>query len=123
MELLLNSGLLGAIRRVAIPTALSVSASSSNTTTNNESCTSVTASISCTPSGGTPPYTYSWSKVSGEGSINTSTSDGFVRVALLNICPSTNVSGIYNCTVTDSLGDQSSQNVTFSSINTNGGGI
>ncbi|GIV42269.1 MAG: hypothetical protein KatS3mg034_1579 [Vicingaceae bacterium] len=72
----------------------------SNATLNNPLCGQCNGSITLNPSGGTPPYTYSWSN--GSNAQN-----------LINLC-----SGIYTVTITDSKGCNA--NFTFPLGNSNG---
>jgi hypothetical protein len=65
--------------------------------------TLTTASTTVTPSGGTAPYTYAWTFVSGDSFTITSASAATTTFsATLN--EDEFVSGIYRCTVTDSTG-------------------
>ena len=62
--------------------------------------TTETHTLTATPSGGTTPYTYAWTKVSGSGSITGSTTTSSTTVSMLS-----NSSGTYRCTVTDNVSD------------------
>lgn len=73
-----------------------------------------TAVQTCTPSGGTSPYTYQWAYVSGSTQISigsdTSASTDFTAVGLTS--PETRVA-VFNCTVIDNLGNVAvSNNIT-----------
>lgn len=59
-----------------------------------------TNTVTVTPSGGLPPYTYSWARLSGTGSAFSPTSAAtFFRDAVANFAFS---SGTFRCTVSDS---------------------
>ena len=92
-----------------------------------------TGSVTVTPSGGSAPYTYAWTNVSGTtATVNSATSatTTFTRNAA-GSNGGTNYTGVYRCTVTDSAARTASVDVTVSTTHTNtyvtltasGGGI
>ncbi len=69
------------------------------------SCTATTSSVTCSATGGSPPYTYAWSYVSGTtATVNAATSatTTFTRTGTTGYGGNT-LSGYYKCTVTDSV--------------------
>jgi hypothetical protein len=83
--------------------AMTASASPSTLSKTGTAATLTTASTTVTPSGGTAPYTYAWTFVSGDSFTITSASAATTTFsATLN--EDEFVSGIYRCTVTDSTG-------------------
>lgn len=100
-------------------TSVSGSSTSSNITTN---------SVSATGSGGTSPYTYAWSRVSGDSSITASSSanrtTSFSRTGCI---AGTAYSGVWRCQVTDAAGtivysDNVSITITCTAPSGGGGG-
>lgn len=74
--------------------------------------TATTESVTTTPTGGTAPYTYAWVKTSGEGTIlNPNNATTRFSHSLANEDEAT---GIFECTVTDSLGATASATATAS---------
>lgn len=82
-----------------IPSTVSGNCSAYYPTT---TCTT-TNSVMVTPNGGTPPYTYSWTKVSGTGTLSNTTSQ---TVTITDTETTTDAGASFNtvvkCTVTDS---------------------
>lgn len=73
--------------------------------TSNTSCTATTTTVTCAATGGSPPYSYAWSYVSGTtATVNSATSAAttFTRTGNTGLTQTT-YSGVYRCTVTDSL--------------------
>jgi hypothetical protein len=61
--------------------------------------------VTCSATGGSPPYTYAWSYVSGTtATVNSATSatTTFTRTGTTDLLGNT-LSGYYKCTVTDSV--------------------
>lgn len=58
-----------------------------------------TNTVTVTPTGGTGPYTYAWTKVSGD-TMNLSDDDGQATTFSSGVVPA---EAVYKCTVTDSL--------------------
>lgn len=58
------------------------------------------SAVTVTPSGGYAPYTYSWAKIAGVGSITSSTSATTTFYA--SVAPDTPTDGVFRCTITDS---------------------
>lgn len=90
-------------------------------------CVTVYASATVSVSGGTPPYSYSWSRVSGTTSPTTrtvtstsSTSDTLTVSSFL--CPNGEAGGTYTVIVTDSANNTPNINVIYTLINFGGGG-
>lgn len=74
--------------------------------------TLVTGSSSATAVNGTPPYSYSWVKVSGDGSIQSGETTNTVTVGVL-INNGETKTGVYRVTVTDNNLDTATDDVTF----------
>lgn len=76
--------------------------------------TLTTQAATATPTGGTPPYTYAWSRVSGDTSISitspTSASTTFSRF----VAAETTYSAVFQCVATDALGVSQTDTVTVS---------
>ena len=66
------------------------------------SATVTTNTTTATPTGGLGPYTYSWARITGSGSITAATSATTAFYATLS--PESTSSGTFRCTATDSLG-------------------
>lgn len=71
------------------------------------SCT--TAPVTATPSGGLGPYSYSWTALSGDGTIN-SPSSATTAFSYASIAPDS-ASGTFRCTCTDSSGQSATADV------------
>lgn len=88
------------------------------------SSTATTNSTTVTPTGGSAPYTYSWSLVSGtSATVNspTSATTTFSRTVFVdNPGQQINRTGVYRCTVTDSASQTATADVT---VNTTHNGI
>jgi len=80
------------------------------TTNNGNSATS--GSVSASASGGTSPYTYSWTFVSGDSGITIGSASG--SMTTFSGTPGTNnsLTASFKCTVTDDASDSTSVNVT-----------
>jgi len=87
---------------VSQPTALSVVA-----TSNSPACTNSAVLLSATPSGGTPPYTYSWL---GPNSFGSSSQMPFIAN------PALATAGSYTVTVTDANGCNATSAVTVAIV-------
>ena len=65
--------------------------------------TATTNSVTCTPTAGTSPFTYAWTRVSGD--IFTVTSPTAATTTFSKtVAPGAIYTGVYRCTITDSLG-------------------
>jgi len=101
------NGASASVALTATVSPTSVSGSYGGPTGSVGSATSNSAAVS--PAGGTPPYTYAWTYVSGQVmTANTSTSQA-TTFSYSHQVPSVTVgsisfTGYYNCVVTDSLG-------------------
>lgn len=76
------------------------------------------------PIGGTPPFTYLWSQVSGDAGIVITSSTAAATTFKTFVAAGT-VNGIFHCVITDSLSVAATTNsvtVTLTSNNTGGGG-
>lgn len=67
------------------------------------SCTASTT-VTCTPGGGTPPYSYLWTKVSGTGSITAGSTSQIATISdtETTASPANTFNTVVNCKVTDS---------------------
>jgi len=65
--------------------------------------TASTDSVVCTPSGGTPPYTYLWAYVSGATNISIATPTGSSTYFFGSGAPTSSRSAVFKCTVTDAV--------------------
>lgn len=95
-----------------LPVSASASPAEPNVSAWSSGSATLTTSTTVTPSGGMAPYTYSWAKLSGSGSVsptNTATTNFTATVA-----PGVFTSGVFRCTVTDSLGGSAFVDVTAS---------
>ena len=100
------------LRAVAVPTVpLSVTPSApiGDTSTLNY-CQFVAITVSSNPAGGSPPYTYSWTKLGGDGDIVFGSTSENCTVRQY-CCPNENFSGTYRITVTDSRGDTATADI------------
>lgn len=85
------------------------------------SYTTTTAS----PAGGSPGYTYSWSRVSGSTAISATDPTSYYTYFSATMTPPSLVSAVFRVTVTDSLGATATADVTvtLSSYDNPTGGI
>ncbi len=83
--------------------ALSASASPSTVNGVTPSGTATTNSTVVTASGGVPPYSYSWARVSGVGSAGGGSTASFTHT--FSGFPLQTASGTFVCTITDSVGN------------------
>lgn len=79
----------------------SVNAPDAGSSIDSNTCDTVSVSPTCSVNGGVQPYTFQWSKVSGEGSIVSGATSQTCSVEFTNVCPSENKSGVYKVVVTD----------------------
>ena len=97
----------------------SFSASVSPTTLSGSGSTGVYVSTSgastCTPSGGTPTYTYLWVYVSGDTLTKNSPTSASCNFGYFNAIPGTKV-GVFKCTVTDSASQVVDSNTVTATI-------
>ena len=71
------------------------------------------ASSTCTPSGGYSPFTYSWARVSGDTFMITSPTSATTSFAYSTaLYPGEGKTGVYRCTVTDSVGQIATADIT-----------
>jgi len=88
------------------PLFVSVNPTSANgTSTGGGDCTSNFLTVSV--SGGIGPYTYAWTKVSGD-TMSTSDHDGPVTSFTATLTINQSKYAVYRCTVTDSVGNVNS---------------
>lgn len=92
---------------------LSLSSSGGSNTEYSSTCRYVHAIGTVTASGGTAPYTYSWTKISGTPSIWSGSSTDTLNVREY-MCPDASASGVFRCTVTDAANTTETIDVTFS---------
>lgn len=83
--------------------AASLSSTSATYSLNGDG-TITTDAISVTASNGTPPYTYAWTKVSGETLVLSSSAGASTTFSYDGVAPST-VTSVYQCVVSDSIND------------------
>lgn len=60
-------------------------------------------SVTVTPAGGTGPYTYAWTRLSGASSISPTAPTAATTTFSANVPRDTTVTATFRCTVTDSL--------------------
>lgn len=90
-------------------------------TFSNVNCVNSYPLVQLTVEDGVEPYSFSWSKVSGDGTIfSQSSTNGNLEVEFLSVCPQETKSGVYRVTVTDSAGSPETitKDVTVSTTNT-----
>lgn len=73
-----------------------------------------TASVTVTPAGGTSPYSYAWTKVSGGAISADSASSDTTTFSATGITASEIRSAVFRCTVTDSAGSPATTTVDVS---------
>jgi hypothetical protein len=94
--------------------ALSASVPSSVTKQFNGSSSQTTSSKTCTATGGTPTYSYAWTRVSGNTAITADSSTS--ASTTFSISVGETVQAVWKCTVTDSAGSPAvvdSNNITI----------
>lgn len=107
------------VQSFAPPISLSVTPSVSGTG-NSTGVTLITSSTAyATPTGGTSPYTYAWTKVGGDTMTATNPTSASTAFRL-GVGPGDSKSATYRCTVTDSLGQTASGTVNITLTNTSG---
>ena len=83
-----------------------------------EHATTITSEvITVTPSGGTVPFTYAWTRLSGAGIALSPTSASTVFQATSVLATKI---GVFRCTATDALGNTATAEVTLEFTNTGG---
>lgn len=73
-----------------------------------------TAAVTATPSGGTAPYGYTWTRVSGDTLTIDSPTSASTTFYYFSAAATWSVSGVYRCTVTDSTGATATRDITVS---------
>lgn len=106
----------GAWRDVASFTSpISLAISPTSISKSSVSSVVTTAAVTATPTGGTSPYSYSWTRLSGASEITanspTSASTSFTGDGVPN---GVTLTAIFRCTVTDSFGSTASAEITVS---------
>lgn len=79
-----------------------------------------TNSVTATPSGGTGPYTYLWTRVSGDSALVCGNATVATTGWSANLGRNTFVSAVWRCTVTDSLSATAFADIPVSADYTNG---
>jgi len=64
-----------------------------------------------TASGGTPPYTYQWTRISGDNKAHCESPNSSTTTWSANLYRNTESSSVWRCTVTDSIGNTVSVDV------------
>lgn len=104
----------------APPITLGVTPSSVFGTNNSTGIVLVTSSTAtATPTGGTAPYTYAWTKVSGDTMTATSPTSASTAFRL-GVGPGDVKTATYRCTVTDKNGLTAQDTVSITLTNTSG---
>lgn len=106
---------ISASNTAADPT-LTVSAPNAVTVFNDPSCLDANATSTASATGGSGSYTYSWTKISGDGAIFGSSTDSSLTVRFTSVCPLAAQSGVYRITVDDGV-NTATDDVTFSAFN------
>jgi len=87
-----------------ISTALNAAASPSSLSTSGTATSLTTASTTVTPTGGTSPYTYAWTRLSGSTSIAAnSASSATTTFTGTSLASGTTYTAVFRCTVTDNV--------------------
>lgn len=115
------TGILCSLPMIGAPTAeppadpLAVSLNKSSLSKTATTSTISTGNVTATGSGGTSPYTYSWSRRSGDSNITaTKSSSATTAFQRTGCAEGTSYSATWRCTVTDGAGDTvTSSNVTI----------
>jgi hypothetical protein len=123
MQYLGDKGYTGALPdrlyQAALDSALfnmNISVTATNVVLNNTSCVSGTGVLSVSVSGGVAPYTYLWTKLSGDGTI-VSPSSASTDIAFTDVCPQDLLSGTYQIEVTDSNSEVITAEVSITAFN------
>ena len=95
---------------------LAVSITTSNVLINSQTCDPASGSLSASVNGGTAPYTYSWTKVVGDGTI-ASPSSATTSIDFVDLCPQEGLSGTYQVQVTDANNDTATAQTTITAFN------
>ncbi|MCW2405028.1 hypothetical protein M2336_001657 [Sphingobium sp. B1D7B] len=76
-----------------------------------EPSTAITGPVVCIPTGGASPFTYVWSRVSGDIFTIQNAGTATVRFSRANVAATELFQGLYRCTVTDAVGQTASADV------------
>ena len=88
----------------SISTTLNAAASPSSLSTSGTGTPLTTASTTVTPTGGTSPYTYAWTRLSGSTSITAnSASAATTTFTGASLASGTTYTAVFRCTVTDNV--------------------
>ena len=108
-----GNGVAGSALSTTPDLTASVSPGAVNTQTTNSTATS--APVTVTASGGTPPYTYAWTRVSGASTITAdSATAATTTFSCTGLDPSEVNEAVFRCTVTDSAGSPDTATVDVS---------
>lgn len=95
------------------------SVTGNNATFSNSNCVNNFPFVQVDAAGGVEPYSFNWTKISGDGSIfSQSSTSGNLEVQFTSVCPQQTKSGVYRITVTDNTAATVSKDVTVQTTNT-----
>lgn len=88
----------------SISNTLNASASPSSVTASGSGTSVTTSSVTVTPTGGTSPYTYSWTRISGSTAIAVNSATAATTTFTgSSLASGTTYSAVFRCTVTDNV--------------------
>lgn len=97
---------------------LSLTMDSADGTAESETPVNINSTVSVAVSGGVTPYSYSWAKVSGDGTIVSGGTTDTATVEFANVAPEDTPSGTFEVTVTDNQGAVATNTVSVAADNT-----
>jgi hypothetical protein len=99
-------------KALSVTTSLSANASSGAISATDVSASKTTGSITVTPAGGTAPYTYAWTKVSGATITADSSTAATTTFTATSLTSGETRVAIFRCTVTDNVAATATADVT-----------